>query len=305
MSRGRRSSLPPDNGASADCVLRSLFPLLLRAAPAAALVALAPAPSVRVGQTEGVGNISNVLNALNETADQDLGAVVEVLDSRGLFEVADAMEHASLSYDFDSEWMDGMSVTPVLRLAPRLLGLVDEAAFAIIDETCRSLVEDVFVKVAGLAVKPQVPPPNWRELRAATNETGRGLNQGSPGAQILQDGLKFSSAEELKVYLALRRKQAQLPPEATIGIMPGCAMRVGERKFWPDFLVTYQARAGVIEVDGPHHHGRAAADQSRDRQLEDAGVVLVERIVVEDVTDDAGLEIFIERFLSRLLSRRG
>lgn len=80
-------------------------------------------------------------------------------------------------------------------------------------------------------------------------------------------------------------------------------MRTAQRTFWPDFLVTHRGRAGVIEVDGPHHHGRAAADQSRDRQLEDAGIVLVERIVVEDVTNETGLDLSIERFLSRLLSR--
>lgn len=256
-----------------------------------------------MGQTDGVGNVSNVLTALNEAADQDLGAVVEVLDSRGLFEVADALEHASLGYEFDSEWGDGMSVTPVLSLPAKVLGLIDEDVAGIIEETCRSLVEDAFVGVASLKVRPQVPPPNWRELRAASSEKGKGLNQGSPGTQVLQDGLAFGSAEELKVYLALKRKQAHLPPEATIGILPGCAMRVAQRRLWPDFLVTYQKRAGVIEVDGPHHHSRAAADQTRDSQLEDAGIVLVQRIVVEDVTDDAGLDLLIERFLNRILSR--
>jgi len=260
-------------------------------------------PVTSIGQTDEMGNVSRVLEAVNNDADQDLGAIVEVLDSRELFELADALEQSSLSYEFDSEWGDGMSLKPVLQVAPRFLGLVDGDAFAIIEETCRSLVENAFVQVAELRVRPLSPPPNWRELRATGTDKGRGLNQGSPGAQILQDGLKFGSAEELKVYLALKSKQAKLPPEATIGILPGCAMKVANRKFWPDFLVTHRGRAGIIEVDGPHHHGRAAADQSRDRQLEDAGVSLVERIVVEDVMDGAGLDLMIERFLSRLMAR--
>ena len=80
-------------------------------------------------------------------------------------------------------------------------------------------------------------------------------------------------------------------------------MRVRERNVGPDFLITYRGKAGVIEVDGPHHHGRAAADQSRDRQLSDAGVQWIERIVVEDTTDTKNLDAFIEQFLSRLLTR--
>jgi len=59
----------------------------------------------------------------------------------------------------------------------------------------------------------------------------------------------------------------------------------------------------VIEVDGPQHRNRAAADQSRDRQLQDAGVTLTERIVVEDLDQPAELDGFVERVLARLLTR--
>jgi very-short-patch-repair endonuclease len=56
-------------------------------------------------------------------------------------------------------------------------------------------------------------------------------------------------------------------------------------------------------VDGAHHRNRAAADQSRDRQLQDAGVTLTERIVVEDLDQSAELDAFVERVLARLLTR--
>ncbi len=59
----------------------------------------------------------------------------------------------------------------------------------------------------------------------------------------------------------------------------------------------------MIEVDGPQHRNRAAADQSRDRQLQDAGVTLTERIVVEDLDQPAELDGFVERVLARLLTR--
>ena len=59
----------------------------------------------------------------------------------------------------------------------------------------------------------------------------------------------------------------------------------------------------MIEVDGPQHRNRAAADQSRDRQLQDAGVTLTERIMVEDLDQRAELDAFVERVLARLLTR--
>ena len=45
------------------------------------------------------------------------------------------------------------------------------------------------------------------------------------------------------------------------------------------------------------------ADQSRDRQLQDAGVTLTDRIMVEDMDEAATLDRFVEHFLARLLTR--
>jgi very-short-patch-repair endonuclease len=70
-----------------------------------------------------------------------------------------------------------------------------------------------------------------------------------------------------------------------------------------DFLVTYRGRAGVVEVDGDTHRNRYAADQSRDRFLRDAGINVVERIVAEDSNDPAALDLFVKRFLNRLIAR--
>ena len=89
----------------------------------------------------------------------------------------------------------------------------------------------------------------------------------------------------------------------TLGILPGAGLRTLQHTFWPDFIVTHRGRVGAIEVDGPQHRNRAAADQSRDRQLEDAGVTFVERLPVEDLHDPDDLDRFIERFLARLLTR--
>jgi hypothetical protein len=112
--------------------------------------------------------------------------------------------------------------------------------------------------------------------------------------------LRFGSDEEILVYDALLRRQKALPQEGTIGILPGCALCTLRKTFWPDFLITHRGKAGVIEVDGPHHRGRAANDHSRDGYLRDAGIRLVERVVVEDTIDAATLDQFVERFLMSL-----
>ncbi|GAA2247515.1 hypothetical protein GCM10010145_13310 [Streptomyces ruber] len=118
--------------------------------------------------------------------------------------------------------------------------------------------------------------------------------------RLVEDRLHFTNEDEHRVYQALKRWQAALPDNETIGIMPLGGMRVRGNTFEPDFLVTYRGRAAVIEVDGSHHKGRAAADHSRDRLLVHAGVVFVERLVVEDATEPAEIAKFVSDFLARL-----
>jgi hypothetical protein len=57
------------------------------------------------------------------------------------------------------------------------------------------------------------------------------------------------------------RAQGELPTDATTSIFPLPLGRVGVGNTWtPDFVVVREGRAGLIEVDGPHHGGRRAAD---------------------------------------------
>lgn len=109
------------------------------------------------------------------------------------------------------------------------------------------------------------------------------------------DGLHFASDAEHKVYAVLKAKQESLPAEDTLGIAPLPGLRVRQHTFEPGLLVLYQGRAGVIEVDGPHHTGRRAADASREGLLRNAGVAHVDRIDVRGTTSRADVEQFIER----------
>jgi very-short-patch-repair endonuclease len=63
--------------------------------------------------------------------------------------------------------------------------------------------------------------------------------------------------------------------------LPNCKARVGSseqrRNQEADFIVMYGGVWGVLEVDGPHHEGKAAADHRRDRPLHHHGAAAVQR----------------------------
>jgi hypothetical protein len=146
------------------------------------------------------------------------------------------------------------------------------------------------MSIHAVAIRPKRVPPSWRQgrIEARLSDVGSN-NQASyrmlPETHPGKDRRNFHTDGELRMYEALVRAQQRRPPEATIGILPGAGFRAAERTFWPDLVVTHRGRVGIIEVDGPKHRNWAAADQSRDRRLQDAGVVLTDRIMVEDADE--------------------
>jgi hypothetical protein len=252
-----------------------------------------------------MSGISDVLEALDEGADRDLGAVVLALDAREENEQADLLFACTLGYGFDSEWGDGMMAIPVLSADPAVHSLISESTRDFLEEQCRQLHSDGCLQIGPLKIRLAVPTGDWRQRRQESRDRGERpvdnqATYSTAAAVRRRDRLNFGSAQEVSVYKALLRRQGKLPAEATIAILPGPGTRVLGRTFWPDFVVTYQGRSGMIEVDGPHHQGRAAADHSRDALLSDAGVGHVGRITVEDAASDSELDRFVERFLQRL-----
>lgn len=153
---------------------------------------------------------------------------------------------------------------------------------------------------------PEVKP-NWREQLAARLANDQPTNQARTlrvvAPQWVEDGLNFSNDAELRVYQALKRAQANLTPGDSIAIFPLPSGYVLPSHTWePDFLVTYKKRVGLIEVDGPQHAKRYAADASRDPVWRDAGIAHIERIVPDDTRDDATMDQFVGRFLRHLAS---
>lgn len=112
------------------------------------------------------------------------------------------------------------------------------------------------------------------------------------------------SDAERALFAALTKLAAQDDGLAWAGNVQvdvlGCAREV-------DALVMYRGRVFGIEVDGPHHarRGRYVADRSRDLLFEDAGLLFVRRIAVEDTNDPQEVERFVLRCLTRLDWWRG
>jgi hypothetical protein len=114
-------------------------------------------------------------------------------------------------------------------------------------------------------------------------------------------GITFDEPEEMSVYRALLSLQDRLPARANL-LVARAVVRVPGKNFKPDLLVVYHGRAGVIEVDGASHYARAAADRSRDRLLEDAGIAYIDHLDAESARDEKECQIFVERFINRLAS---
>ena len=119
-------------------------------------------------QTSGMSRINEVLEALNEAADRDLGAVVLALDAAGEVEQADALVACELGYDLDSEWGDGMSVTPVLSADPSAYGQVKPGTLNFLEERCRELNTDWYVQIGSPRLRLRTPGDNWRRREAGS-----------------------------------------------------------------------------------------------------------------------------------------
>lgn len=156
----------------------------------------------------------------------------------------------------------------------------------------------------GLRYVPAPAPKDWRQQILAAIEHGGPVNQAvvAPLPEVFPhaDRMRFRDTAELLVYQAFKRRQ-ESSKDAALLIAPNAAVRLPERTWEVDFLVAQSGRAGVLEIDGATHRGRRAADASRDRLLQDAGIAHVERVPVEDARDDLGADQVVHGFLRRLM----
>ncbi|MFJ9480018.1 hypothetical protein ACIRRI_34275, partial [Streptomyces mirabilis] len=177
----------------------------------------------------------------------------------------------------------------------------------LLDGMQKATVKDDF-NIRDLEVRPVIPRVgvDWRnQVKDASGP--RPSNQAKrirlEPRHPMEDGLHFTNEWEHRIFRVLKERQAALPDNDTIGIVPLGAMRVYKHTFEPDFLVTYRGRVGVIEIDGPHHNGRRSDDHSRERLLRNAGVKQIDRIDVRDVDKKEDVEKFVVDFLRHLAAR--
>jgi hypothetical protein len=107
---------------------------------------------------------------------------------------------------------------------------------------------------------------------------GRNIHNQAAGVPlqkvVLWENLRFRSQTEAKIAQALDRAGA--------AFWPNCRARVGEGKhrqnLEADFLVLWNGRYGILEIDGEPWHPpeRRAAEQVRDRVWQRHGVKLVQ-----------------------------
>jgi hypothetical protein len=88
-------------------------------------------------------------------------------------------------------------------------------------------------------------------------------------------GLRFRSNPEVQIAKALEQYD-------DVAFFPNCKGRLntpnGKRNLEPDFLIFYQGKAGILEVDGPFHTSeRRVEEQERERYFRNHGIRVVER----------------------------
>jgi hypothetical protein len=236
----------------------------------------------------------------------DLGTAVFLLDACGDHETADLLEIASLTYDLWNGNFGQRQYQAKLAVEIALLYLYTEDVCARIETALNDVLRASTDSVVSVIPYPKKVQGDWRALRREGRLTGI-TNQATlmplKPNHPRKYGLNFRDAAEVRVFEAFERLQASLPPEDTILVAPNPVAFVAGKAREVDCLVTYRGRAGVVEVDGDTHRNRYAADQSRDRFLRDAGINLVERIVAEDTNDPTALDLFVRRFLNRLIAR--
>jgi hypothetical protein len=144
------------------------------------------------------------------------------------------------------------------------------------------------------------PHPDWRSELLNTLHSVSISNQGveiSKASPILiWEKLRFRSATEVRIAQALDR--------AGVLFFPNCRARLGSKSnrlnCEPDFLVCYEGKWGILEVDSDLHHPptRAAQEHERDRLFQAHGLFFVQRFDQAECFENA--DGVVQKFLKLL-----
>jgi hypothetical protein len=249
--------------------------------------------------------------------DLDLGAAAGLLLDDGKTQAAALLVDARLSAEYVDTGFpmfgasEGAAIdlfNAVLEVPRFLVERFTEDIESEIHHALNEVMEPQSVHILNLRIRGTVEPAtrDWRE-RVLARLNPDPVNQANIGPPIerpiIEDRCAFRSREEQRVYRALKRARDQRPDDDTLGIAPNPALVIHGHTWEPDLVITYRGRVGVVQVDGPHHRGRLAAEASRDRLLRHSGIAEIDHFTVEDTASDDDLDILVARFLQRLGGR--
>jgi very-short-patch-repair endonuclease len=112
---------------------------------------------------------------------------------------------------------------------------------------------------------------------------------------IAWHGLTLRSQSEVKIAKALDNKDVLFLADPKIRLNTESHRQTRE----VDFLVQYQGKWGILEVDGPHHQHSTEADQWRDARFTEHGLLVV-RFLADQCYRQP--DLVVETFLKKLAS---
>lgn len=243
--------------------------------------------------------------------EEELGQTVQLLMDRGNTQAAALLldcrilrfEHVDLLFRLPLDDSDPINLCEAWIEAPTFISdRIDEEMHAVILAFLNEALEPQSMYVREMRFTAPPPPQDWREQ--VSKRLGDGpRNQGTLGPSAPEyhaDRMSFRSAEELKVYQALRRAQDRRPQAENLTILALPSARITGNTLEPDFVICFKGRVGIIEVDGPHHSGKRSSDTSRDRLFRYCGVAEVDHFDVADIGKQEPLDRLVEGFLWRL-----
>lgn len=242
--------------------------------------------------------------------DVRLGTAIKLLHRRGQHDAVSLLLQADdIRTDDEDHWNGGSSYILHLVVNIDLFDTYEgnDPVLEAIQECFSAVVRAEDEHVSRVELLPALVKGDWRsDIEATLRDKPK--NQATlvrlPDRYPVRDSMRFRDGAEVALYDALKLKQETLPPTETILIVPNASVRILGHTWEPDFLVTYKGRTGIIEVDGGTHRKKWADDKSRDQLLEDAGILRVERIDVEDAKNVVQVRTFVDRFLGRLSQAR-
>jgi hypothetical protein len=241
-----------------------------------------------------------------------LGTTAILLHQQGTARSAELAEMlaevTSLDLDYQGDDWKVPQFAAYLEVEPHLMARFTDDIIRDISRVMDDAVAKDPFAIQSLEARSLVPriSADWRKQLKAAN--GPAPNNQARRVRLepqhpIEDGLHFTNEWERRVYTVLKERQAALPDNDTIGILPLPRMKVLKPgPVEPDFLITYRGRVGIIEVDGIYHRGPRSRsdDNSRERLIRNAGVRQIDRIDVQDTTTKEDVEKFVIDFLKHL-----